>query len=286
MKKLNTHSVYILGQRVQALTNLKHTEGMTLDDIFFPLLRAEMAIRGQVRGEFFSSSLKRSAGVILRAIHALGIPENDAFEAKTDAPIQSFQLNFLTQRAKDFEIVLANELPGLATYSVSPKGIFSTDDLITNAELQVPETYRSALSEKAKADIQQAGKCLAFELPTASAFHMWRGVESVMDSYYEALTTKSFLDAGITRNWAAYIKSLEAAKAEEKITVFLEHIREEYRNPISHPNEMLELDEAFALFGPALSVIGQMLKGILEIRKQKAVETGLAISPAKAATAS
>jgi hypothetical protein len=206
----------------------------------------------------------------------------------TDTPLQPYQISLLSQKAKDFETVLANELPGLATYSVSPKGIYSTDDLITNAELQIPEKYRHVLSEKAKADIQQAGKCLAFELPTASAFHMWRAVESIMDSYHEALTTKNFADAGVTRNWGAYIKALEAAKAERKITVFLDHIREGYRNPISHPNEMLELDEAFALFGPATSVIGQLLKEILEIeeRKKKAAESAaLAGPPSRAATA-
>ena len=74
----------------------------------------------------------------------------------------------MTQRAKEFETVLANELPGLATYVVSPKGIFSTDDLIANAERQISEKCRGALNEKARGDIQQAGKCLAFELPTAS----------------------------------------------------------------------------------------------------------------------
>jgi hypothetical protein len=288
MKKFNTYAIYSLGQRIGALTNLVHREGMTTDNIFLPLIRAELALKAQVRSGFFSPSLKRSAGVVLRAIYALGIPEDDSppEPGKTDTPLEKFQINFLSQKAKDFETILANELPALATYSVSPKGIFSTDDLITNAELQVPETYRPALSEKAKVDIQQAGKCLAFELPTASAFHMWRSVESVMDSYHGALTTKSFADAGITRNWGAYIKALEAAKAEEKTTVFLDHIREEYRNPISHPNEMLELDEAFALFGPALSVIGQMLKEIVEIPKRKAMGIGLADSPPKAATAS
>lgn len=290
MKRLNTHSLYLLGQRISAITSLVHKEGMTVNDYntFVPLVRAELALKSQVHSGFFSPSLKRSAGAVLRAIYALGIPDDNEPEKGTeDVPvIQSFQISVLTQKAKDFETVLANELPGLATYSVSPKGIFSTDDLITNAELQIPETYRAALGEKAKADIQQAGKCLAFELPTASAFHMWRAVESVMDSYYEALTNKSFADAGITRNWGAYIKALQTAKAQNKITVFLDHIREEYRNPISHPNEMLELDEAFALFGPAISVIGQMLKEIMELEKTAAIVTALSVSsPAKTATA-
>jgi hypothetical protein len=262
VRKLNTHSVYILGQRINALTILQHKDGLTLRDIFIHLFRADMSLKAQVKGDFFSTSLKRSAGAVLRPIHDLGIDADNFENAKLDTVVQSFEIQILVQKAKEFETVLSNELPGLATYVVSPKGIFSTDDLIANAEQHIPEKYRPYLSTKACNDIQQAGKCLAFELPTASAFHIWRAVESVMDSYHKALTRKSFADAGITRNWSAYVQTLIQAKAETKITTFLDHIREEYRNPISHPDEMLELDEAFALFGPALSVIGQMLKEV------------------------
>src|SRR6266581_4924484 len=140
MKKLNTYSIYLLGQRVITLTRLTHKKGMTVNEIFVPLVRAELALKAQVRSALFSPSLKRSAGVVLRAIYDLGIPEDDSLEmGKMDTQIEAFQLNYLTQKAKDFETVLANELPGLATYSVSAKGIFSSDDLITNAELHIPE---------------------------------------------------------------------------------------------------------------------------------------------------
>jgi hypothetical protein len=287
MKKLNTHSLYILGQRVHALASVEHKEGMTAssNEIFLVLIRARITIQAQIKGEFFSTSLKRSAGAVLRAMHALGFEDDESptTNVKEEIVIQPFHITMLTQRAKEFETVLANELPGLATYAVSPKGIFSTDDLITSAELQIPESLRGVLNPKACADIQQAGKCLAFELPTASAFHMWRAVESVMDSYHEDLTGKTFAAAGVTRNWGTYIKTLEAATAEKKITTFLDHIREEYRNPISHPDEMLELDEAFTLFGPALSVIGQMLKSIMENRNKNAVIKSLGTA-AKAGT--
>ncbi len=70
MKKLNTHSLYILGQRIQALTTLEYKPELTFNDIFVRLIRAEIALKTQVRGEFFSSSLKRSAGAVLRAMYA------------------------------------------------------------------------------------------------------------------------------------------------------------------------------------------------------------------------
>jgi hypothetical protein len=206
----------------------------------------------------------------MRSFYEVGINSEEPIDSDTSVTISSYNLNSISQRAKEFETVLANELPGLATYVVSAKGIYSTDDLVSHAEMHVPEKYRPILSPKASDDIRQAGKCLAFEVATASAFHMWRAVESVMDSYYKALTTKTFPEAGVTRTWAEYIKALRSANAEKKITSFLDHIREEYRNPISHPDESLELDEAFGLFGAALSVIGQMLRAILEIMESEA----------------
>jgi hypothetical protein len=180
-------------------------------------------------------------------------------------PVAAWQFNTLKQSAKDFETVLANELTGLPIYYVSPKGIFSIDDLIYHADSHLPQAVFTALPEKAHRDICDSGRCLAFEIPTASAFHMWRALETVMDTYYEALTGQTFEQARVVRNWGKYIEALEAAGAEERITKFLDHIRAEYRNPISHPTDTLEPDEAFSLFGAGLSAITQAMKETIRL---------------------
>jgi hypothetical protein len=273
VKKFNTHWIYTFAIRIHPLTELAHAEGMLMKSIFFALLRAQILLQQGVAPQgFFSPSLKRSAGALLRSFYDLGYKPDDAFETDLEAPIQAYQIRVLVERAKEFETVLANELPGLATYIVYQKGIYSTDELISEADHHVPESLREILSPKAKEDIRQGGRCLAFEVGTASAFHMWRAVEAVMDSYHEALTGKTFAQAGVTRNWGEYIKTLVKAKAEKKITSFLDHIREEYRNPVSHPEETVELDEAFLLFGASMSAIVQMLRPVSEIRDKKAAE--------------
>jgi len=278
MKKFNTHWIYSFATRIHPLTELSYTDGMVMKNIFFALLRAEILLKQGVAPQtgFFSPSLKRSAGALLRSFYDLGFKSDDAFETEMEAPIQGYQLRSFVERTKEFETVLANELPGLATYLVYQKGIYSTDELIADADQHVPERLRGVLSPKAKEDIRQGGRCLAFEVGTASAFHMWRAVESVMDSYHEALTGKTFAQAEVTRNWGEYIKALVKAKAEKKITSFLDHVREEYRNPVSHPEETVELDEAFLLFGAAMSAIVQMLRPISEIREKQAAEESAA----------
>jgi hypothetical protein len=220
-------------------------------------------------GSFFSTSLKRAVGALLRAIHATGVPTTLPWEGQSEQQynpeqvLENWDVSGLVQAAKDFETVLANELPGLAIYHVLQKGIYSTDDLLMRADHHVPESIRKELPQKASQDICEAGKCLGFSLATASAFHTWRALETVMDVYYAALTGKTFEEAKITRNWGAYIKALEAADGEEKITRFLDHIREAYRNPISHPSETLEPEDAFNLFSAGLSAISQAMKAAI-----------------------
>ena len=272
MKKLNTYTIYEFCTRITPLLTLKHSAGMTRKDLLFPLLNAKMALETQVEPSgFFSPSLRRSAGALLRAINNAGVDSTELMFHKLEEPVSPHTVSAVVQRTREFETVLANELPGLATYAVSTKGIYSTDDLISHAEHHIPESMRRVLSEKASEDLQQAGKCLAFEVATASAFHMWRAVESVMDSYHEGLTGKTFAEAGVTRNWGQYISALQNAAAQDKITVFLDHIRKEYRNPISHPEDTLDPDEAFALFGAAMSAITQMLRAITEAKKPRPI---------------
>jgi hypothetical protein len=266
VKKLNTHEVYKLGITLFPLSEFK-PEDTTLGQILFPLWRARFEL-GRHMGALgiFSPSCKRAAAALLNSFRDAGFVD-DFEQMDSGLAVTRYQVIQIQQKLKDFDTVLANELPGIATYYVLTKGIYSTDDLIAHADEHLPQSLRDDLPVQAKLDMKEAGKCLAFEVPTASAFHMWRAVESVMDKYYEHLTGKTFVVANVTRNWGQYIKALREAKAAEKITIFLDHIREEYRNPISHPSENVELDNAFGLFGTAFSAIGQIIKQIQDERE-------------------
>jgi hypothetical protein len=263
MKRLNTYDTYRLALSVHPLVDMKYLDGMELKSIYVPLIRAHVLLVTHCQNNsFFSPSMKRSAAAITRAIADVAKVQ-DIFQADPKTPISTYELMQLVQRTKDFETVLSNEMPGLAIYHISTKGIYSTDDLISHAELHIPESLRDLIDSKAVEDIQQAGKCLAYEVSTASAFHMWRAVETVMGSYYKYLNGGvSFEDDGIQRNWGAYIAALNDKDADGKITTFLDHIRSEYRNPQTHPSEAVDLEEAFGLFGVATSVITQMAKAM------------------------
>jgi hypothetical protein len=167
----------------------------------------------------------------------------------------------------DFETVFKNDTPSMAIFWAEQKGIYRTEDLIDHAEMHVPRSASNCLSSQAKVDLRSAGRCLAFNLPTATAFHVWRALEVTFGEYYVSLTGKSFENAKIARNWGAYIKALNDAGADVKITGNLDHIRAEYRNPVMHPNVNVLPDEAFGLLGIGFSAITQVLNEIARVMR-------------------
>jgi hypothetical protein len=150
----------------------------------------------------------------------------------------------------------------MAVFSVEKKGIYQTEDLIDHADEHLPESARGRIQPQAKTDLIAAGRCLAFNIPTASAFHVWRALEIVFGAYYVSMTGKTFVEANIRRNWGEYLTALGKAGADQKIIGNLDHIRSEYRNPVMHPNVNVTADEAFSLLGIGFSSITQVMQAI------------------------
>jgi len=265
MKKFNAFSVYTLGKSLFGVSSLK-TEDTKLATVWWPLFSLRSALEDQFQEEsIFLDASKRAALSVIQSIDGI-LPRDFAEVVKKDKEeeIPGYRIGWITKAVQTLETVLGNDMPGLSSYMVQQKGIYKTDDLIERADSHFLEEIRKDLPERAKEDFREAGKCLAYEVPTACAFHLWRAVETVTDSYYKRISGKSFVDAHVQRNWGAYIKALEAAQADVKITEFLDHIRAKYRNPQMHPEEMVAVPEAFGLFGAASSLITQL---VLEIQK-------------------
>jgi hypothetical protein len=90
-----------------------------------------------------------------------------------------------------------------------------------------------------------------------------------MNQYYEALTGKPFDLKDAARNWAVKTKALQDNNADKKITAFLVHIRNAYRNPITHPDIILESGEAFSFLSQAISIISLMLTAVKKINEER-----------------
>ncbi len=158
--------------------------------VYWPLYFARDALKPYVTddGVLPPSSL-RAAKAVIDEIEALGVSDDlTQWVTISKQRIEIWRQENIKRSASAFETVLTNDLPGLDIYQVSPKGIYSTAALIEHAEKAILDGLtavgRAALPQDAIQDFAQAGRCLAFELPTAAGFHTMRSLEAVLRSYW------------------------------------------------------------------------------------------------------
>lgn len=261
MKKLNLYEMYLFGKQLAPVSNITPEAKVAAWSFNLWIIRAALSMWIADESPLLNTS-RRAVNKMIDAINSV-VPQDIMGLSKIeDEKVFNWSAAQITGAFGELEHVLGNDMPDIAAYIVSQKGIYRTDDLIAHADHQLTADIRAILPAQASFDLREAGKCLAYELATACTFHLWRGVETVMEEYHQVLAGKTFDQAGVQRNWGAYIKALEKAKAPTKITVFLDHIRDEYRNPQTHPDAQITIDEAQRLFGVAMSSIDQMMVDI------------------------
>ncbi len=114
-----------------------------------------------------------------------------------------------------------------------------------------------ALPAVAKYDFEEAGKCIAFGLPTAGAFHLLRGTEDVLRLFYCGIVKRRRVKPLM---WGNMVTSLRnRAKPPTAILLSdLDSIRTTFRNPTQHPELVYDLDMAQDLFARCIDVVGRM----------------------------
>ncbi|MGL4395614.1 MAG: hypothetical protein ACRCS9_03650 [Hyphomicrobium sp.] len=159
-----------------------------------------------------------------------------------------------------FEPILKGELRAADAYFVSKKGGFDTIDLIVRAEVLFPADLPDKVPD-AVPDIQEAGRCIAFDLGTAAGFHLLRASEAVLLKYWDAVTAGA--PRPKNRNLGRYIKRLDEMQAgDAKVRATLRQIKDLHRNSLVHPEDVLTADEAIDLLGIIRSAVSAMLKAI------------------------
>jgi hypothetical protein len=256
MLRVDCYDFYKLGVQIHPLTFL--ADDATLNDAWISLYFGKQELN-----TFFSTfPLKTSRNPANELYAALVeiVPDDISHVRFSDDDGNPRVLTFVeTSRvrnaAKEFETVLKAELNGWDAFFVSQKGAYSTTDLITRAESLIPsESTRKFLSPEALEDIRQAGRCLAFNLGTAAAFHIARCTETFIWKYYELIVGR--LPPVKMRNWAAYIRNLNACgNVDSKVIGWMTQIKDQYRNPVLHPNESVSPDDALEFINACISLM-------------------------------
>ena len=178
-------------------------------------------------------------------------------------PLSDWDIKGIQSLYAKYDTILISELQSLSSYLVTRKSGFNTELLINSGILFFPSNLINKAPD-AIPDLEQAMKCIAFELPTAAGFHLHRANESVLRYYWDSITSgKPKPNNG---NMGIYIDELRKNNyGPKKIVEHLKSIKDFHRNPLMHPDQSLNsVDEAIDLMSAIRCSIGYMLQHISE----------------------
>jgi hypothetical protein len=250
MRRINAYEIYTLAESLKEIEGFEATDKVF--DRLLPLAMARIHLQDLLIGNPVPITITRQAALDLQ--NTINTWLSGEVLADQKSILGVIQVANLKSSLATFNTVLNAELANLDTYWVEPKGIYSTNDLIESAENTFSEKVRAKLTSETRLDINEAGRCLAFDLPTAAAFHIWRVAERELRAYYQTWLGKP---AG-KKDWSKLLQELKDTPADPKVNGVLDHLWSLHRNPTMHPEDSLNLDDAVGLFGIANSAISAM----------------------------
>lgn len=289
VERVNHFPLYELGKSLQRLASVLEPDEINVRRLYTPFRNSMAALDGLLNGNPFPLGISKKAAADLK----IAIEEEFTFRfVKYDGKKQkitfpdsnikadSWEFSTITHALSKFELIFSTEMSELSTYFVPQRGIYSTPALIDSADKSFPSAVFGHVPDKARADWRSAGRCLAFNLLSATGYHVARAVEATLEVYYQLYTG----DTRTLNGWNDYIKTLESVAASgsspspaTKTMGELRQMKDDYRNPLVHPRVTLTENEARMLFDNGESLIIAMAEEIKAIREAGGVQGSLAV---------
>jgi len=236
--------------------------GQPLSAFLQRLILARVALEGFDPGELLAKGFPRSAvaanellSVINEIVPAVGTPiPQDVLET----PIQKWQIDRMKALCHALTSGLRDEAQRSFVLKVEDQRYLSSHSLIERIEDCYPKDVWEVISDDAKRELGECGCCLAFERYTGAGFHALRGVECVIRQYILKLTGA----LPRKRDWGSYIQTLKDNGADANLIAVLDNIRTLDRNPLMHPEDWLEIDDAIAVFNITQTALVRLVAGI------------------------
>jgi len=210
------------------------------------------------------------------------IQDIDTVFVRPDYEIVESVLNQLASKVQNLEMLMAADVDDLDVFRVQPVRIYDTRQLLERADERLSKLTRGEIGERARDDLKEAGACLAFHLFTGAGFHAVRAVEGVARKYHRIVTRKA---VGYDKTLGVISSALRARyDAEEvkqrkkkglrphsglgNIAALLTQITDIYRNPIIHPEMVLDTDQSLHVFDLSCNVL-EAMEGDLAARRAR-----------------
>jgi len=272
MKQFNLDPWFRLGSALQALRDVK--DGASRISLIVVLGDAVDVLEGLLSDRITPvlPSMRLAAPAAyqlwqeLRACYPSG-STHDEFMAGWNEPITGEDAKRVNAAKASLENALRYEMSGLPLFYVSDVLSHDKQILIYEAHRAFPASVQSRLAARQaiRDDVDAAGRSLAFNLPTATGFHILRAFDSLLREIAEHVAGP--LPQGEQPSLGPYIVHLEkkwfaGATREErrkspgkwpaeqvKLIELLLHLKDNYRNVVTHDSAaVLDEEEAQCLF--------------------------------------
>ena len=261
-KMLRVDGSYLidLGTKLGPLERITYS-GAVKTDVLYNLIEATTSLRSLLMGSIFNlrtaylpgnTCIERLDSIIDELIND---PDKDEL-------IEDRHVHIILQEIRDFKSVLRAEFQTYPLYLATPKRGYDIGILTEAGNICFPEDLKNKVPEAVE-DITQGTRCIAFELFTASGFHLHRANETVLRKYWNSVKPDKPINLK-NRTIGGYLKAMEDNNLQnEKLISSLRDLKDLHRNPLIHPNESIEnLDDAISLMNTIQSVMTLMLKDI------------------------
>jgi len=184
-----------------------------------------------------------------------------------DADVRAeYELSSIVRMIDRLKTVLIAELRTSTSFAVTGAGIFDVSLLVNGAHKALDRSTISVVGSAVCEELDAAGKCLAFNLHTAAGFHSMRAIERVIKLYLKALLDTDAIKK--LKNWGQYIDALEKIpedaerRASDEAIALIRQIKDIYRNPVIHPDRVLDAQEATTVFHGTIAAITRIASEI------------------------
>lgn len=265
MKITNPAQYIILGGRIRYLARTVKGQPILGENLIYENFK-------WVKQDLKDLGFKVSSNLFLRILDKLEQQFKDlemvSKDGEVDNHISAEQSSDLANKILELENTILSEAKSLIIASPVPRR-FSLNHLLNNpGEILGSKVYNS-LTEMARYDLDHACRSIAFECPTAAAFHILRCVEECVRILFRAY----FPRGDANRPWGSLIRELISKprnpKPEEILLEHLNHLRKRFRNPTDHPEKLYEIEEAEDLVHLSVDVINRVSKDTKVIDSKK-----------------
>ena len=257
MIKIDGAYLYQFGSRMRAILNITE-ESQSIFQMYVATSDARTALMEFMLQSVFKQELFPVQQPADELFNELDKYDGEPVELfSSDQSIHDWSIRLLKDKYRVFENVLYATFRMSNMYYVSPKGGYNTQYLTDSGDSIFPPDLQEKVPE-AVTDIQQATRCVAFELPTAAGFHLHRANEAVLRIYWDNVTDRQ--ERPKENNMGVYLRRLnELDKGKKSIREHLKSIKDFHRNPLMHPEQSLEtVDEAISLMAAIRCSSGYM----------------------------